>query len=39
MLHEEYEQCFRKRELVKQHLTKKQSGHAKKTDCIKEEFD
>lgn len=30
--------CVFVRELVKQHLTKKQSGHAKKTDCIKEEF-
>ena len=38
MLHKESELCFRKRELVKQHLTKKQSGNVRKTDCIEEEF-
>lgn len=38
MLHKEYELCFRKRELGKQHLTKKQSGNVRKTDCIEEEF-
>ena len=38
MLHKEYELCFRKRELGKQHLTKKQSGNVRKTDRIEEEF-
>ena len=38
MFHKEYELCFRKRELGKQQLTKKQSGNVRKTDCIKEEF-
>lgn len=30
MLRKEYELCFRKRKLLEQHLTKRESGHVKK---------